>query len=116
MQLKFLVIRTPNPETLSRFYTKLGFTFEHHRHGSGPLHYSAATASGTVIEIYPLTKSQTEADKNLRLGFSLDHFESTIEQLRNNGVKFVSEPAQTDFGFMAVVEDPDGRKIELLKT
>jgi predicted enzyme related to lactoylglutathione lyase len=68
-----------------------------------------------VLEIYPLTKSQTGPDKNLRLGFTVDDFDSVIQKLKGIGTKFSSEPSQTDFGFMAVVEDPDGRKIEIYR-
>ena len=67
------------------------------------------------MEIYPLTKSQTEPDKNLRLGFGLDNFDETIQKLKAVEVSFSLEPTQTDFGFMAIVFDPDERKIELYK-
>jgi len=114
MKLKLLVIRTPDMLRLADFYKLLGFNFAYHKHGNSPYHYSA-TVDGTVIEIYPLTKSQTEADKNLRLGFELDDFDGAIELLKENEVSFASEPSQADFGFMAVVVDPDGRRVELYK-
>lgn len=101
-------------QKLVDFYTLLGFSFDYHKHGNSPYHYSA-TVDGTVIEIYPLTKSQTEADKNLRLGFELDDFDGAVALLKEVEVQFISEPEQTDFGFMAVVVDPDGRKVELYK-
>lgn len=65
------------------------------------------------MEIYPLTKQQTEADKNLRLGFEIEFFDEEINALKAKGLIFSSEPMQTEFGLMAVVFDPDGRKIEL---
>lgn len=114
MQLKLLVIRTPDIQQLSEFYSNLGLSFVRHQHGNGPSHYSA-TIGNTVFEIYPLTKSQTEADRNLRLGFSIDDFDLIVQQLKNDNVKFIAEPSQTEFGFIAIVEDPDGRKIELYK-
>jgi lactoylglutathione lyase len=70
---------------------------------------------GTVLEIYPLTKDQKMPDKSLRLGFSISRFDSIIEQLKNSNTVFSFEPMRTDFGFMTVIEDPDGRKIELYK-
>ena len=39
---------------------------------------ASAKTGNFVLEIYPLTKSQTEADKNLRLGFAIDNFEEKI--------------------------------------
>lgn len=101
-------------QKLAKFYELLGFVFEYHKHGDSPYHYSA-TVGETVIEIYPLTKSQTEADKSLRLGFEIDNFDTTIELLKENNTVFVSQPVSTAFGFMSVVIDPDGRKIELYK-
>ncbi|QEM14087.1 VOC family protein [Mucilaginibacter rubeus] len=114
MKLKLLVIRTADMQKLVDFYKLLGFSFDYHQHGNSPYHYST-TIDGTVIEIYLLTKSQTEADKNLRLGFELDDFDGAIELLEKSGVPFASAPSETDFGFMAVVVDPDGRRVELYK-
>jgi lactoylglutathione lyase len=112
--LKLLVIRTPDIEALHEFYERLGFCFEYHKHGPSPYHYS--TTQGTMVfEIYPLAKEQAEADRHLRLGFELEHFDKVIAKLKEEDVPFISEPIQTDFGFMAVVQDPDGRKLELYK-
>jgi lactoylglutathione lyase len=114
MELKLLVVRTSDPKRLADFYSQLGFVFDYHKHGNSPYHYSAKIGSG-ILEIYPLTKSQTEADKNLRLGFSIEAFDSVIQKLHTSQTVFTAQPMQTDFGFMAIVEDPDGRKIELYK-
>nr|WP_223150988.1 hypothetical protein [Flavobacterium ajazii] len=89
-------------------------TFEYHKHGNSPFHYSA-TIGKTVLEIYPLTKSQTQADKNLRLGFGIDNFETTIQKLTTLEVVFALPPTQTEFGFMAIIVDFEGRKIELYR-
>ncbi|HEY9195147.1 MAG TPA: VOC family protein [Mucilaginibacter sp.] len=114
MKIKLIVLRTGNMDSLVEFYQLLGVTFNFHKHGDSPYHYSAIMDQ-MVLEVYPLTKSQTEADKSLRLGFELDNFDMTIEFLKKGNVVFVSGPAQTEFGFMATVIDPDGRKIELYK-
>lgn len=99
---------------LADFYTWLGLTFEYHKHGKSPYHYSAQIGH-TVLEIYPLAKAQTAADKELRLGFALDNFENIISTLKEKQVEFVAESIQTDYGFMAIVKDPDGRRVELYK-
>jgi predicted enzyme related to lactoylglutathione lyase len=114
MKIKLLVIRTGDVEKLAKFYELLGFVFEYHKHGDSPYHYSA-TVGETVIEIYPLTKSQTKADKSLRLGFEIDNFDTTIELLKENNIVFLSQPVSTEFGSIGIVIDPDGRKIELYK-
>jgi lactoylglutathione lyase len=114
MQFKLLVLRTSNPEKLADFYTLLGLNFDYHQHGNSPFHYSAMIGE-MVLEIYPFTKSQTEADKNVRLGFSVDNFEETMAVLARHDIPF-STPILTDFGFVAVVSDSDGRKVELYKS
>ena len=114
MDIRLLVLRTSDTKRLADFYSLFGLTFDYHKHGNSPFHYSA-TIGQTVLEIYPLTKSQTEADKNLRLGFGIDKFDQTISKLKELNVTFFLEPTQTDFGFMAIISDLDERKIELYK-
>lgn len=114
MDIRLLVVRTSDTEKLADFYSLLGLVFDYHQHGNSPFHYSA-TIGQTVLEIYPLTKSQNKADKNLRLGFGIDNFDKTVLTLKELQVPFSLEPTQTDFGFMAIISDPDERKIELYK-
>ncbi len=114
MEIKLLVLRTFEMKKLADFYASLGLTFDYHKHGKSPYHYSTKIGSA-ILEIYPLGKNQTEADRNLRLGFSLNDFDKTISLLKENKIEFVSEPIETAFGFMAVISDPDGRSIELYK-
>jgi lactoylglutathione lyase len=114
MDIRLLVLRTSDMKRLADFYSVFGLNFDYHKHGNSPLHYSA-TIGQTVLEIYPLTKSQTEPDKNLRLGFGIDNFDETVQKLKELKIVFFLEPTQTDFGFMTIISDPDDRKIELYK-
>ncbi len=115
MLLKLIVIRTANPKYLANFYNILGLTFDYHKHGNGSLHY-ATMLGQTVLEIYPLAKNQIEADKNLRLGFEIDNWEEVLERLKATyNIKFLIEPTETEFGYMTIIQDPDGRKIELYR-
>ncbi|HEX2628977.1 MAG TPA: VOC family protein [Chitinophagaceae bacterium] len=114
MELRLLVIRTPDPPALAEFYSLLGFQFQYHKHGNSPYHYSA-TIGSCVLEIYPLSKEQTTADNHLRLGFAMERFDAIIYLLKEKQVPFITEPSDTDYGIMAVIEDPDKRKIELYK-
>jgi lactoylglutathione lyase len=114
MDIRLLVLRTKDIKKLADFYSLLGLTFDYHKHGNSPFHYSA-TIGQTILEIYPLSKKQIEADKNLRLGFGIDNFDQTASALKEFLVPFSLEPTQTDFGFMIIISDPDERKIELYK-
>lgn len=114
MEIRLIVIRTSDAKRLSDFYCLFGLSFDYHKHGSSPYHYST-TIGQTILEIYPLTKSQPETGRSLRLGFAIDRFDETIKVLRDQQTVFLEEPAQTEFGFMTIIEDPDGRKIELYR-
>ncbi len=114
MDIRLLVLRTGSPEKTAVFYKLMDLTFDYHKHGNSPYHYTTQIGT-TILEIYPLAKNQTEADKNLRLGFTIDNFDTTIDALKQHHVPFILEPTQTDFGFMAIITDPDDRKIELYK-
>ncbi len=112
MNLNLIVIRTEIPEKLSEFYEKLGIKFSYHQHENGPFHYSA-DLDGLVFEIYPFLKRQSEADKSLRLGFSVKKLDILIESLKDENIEIVSNPTKSEFGYFAVIKDLDGRKIEL---
>ena len=112
MDLKLLVIRSAIPEQLAEFYRQLGMVFEYHRHGNGPFHFSTQVGS-TLLEIYPLAKVQQQTDNHLRLGFALDLFDARMERLQQQGVHFHQPPMLTEWGIMAIIEDPEGRKLEL---
>jgi hypothetical protein len=112
MKLNLLVIRTENPEILKVQYEKIGFEFDYHKHGNGPFHY-ASELNGFVLEIYPLAKSMTKADNSLRLGFEIENLEIKVENLKKTNWKILSEPKKTEWGMVSIIQDLDGRKIEL---
>jgi lactoylglutathione lyase len=114
MDIRLLVLRTSDIKKLADFYSLLGLTFNYHKHGNSPMHYSA-TVGSMVLEIYPLAKSQTVADENLRIGFGIDNFDRVVLSLKAQQIPFIIEPKETEFGFMAIILDPDSRKIELYK-
>ncbi|MFD1605533.1 VOC family protein [Flavobacterium artemisiae] len=114
INFRLLVLRTDDQKRLADFYSQFGLTFDYHQHGNSPFHYTAEIDQ-MVLEIYPLEKNQTKPDTSLRLGFSIDHFDDVVNNLKENEVPFQMQPKQTDFGFMAIIIDPDGRKVELYK-
>lgn len=114
IQLNLVVIKTNRPEDQLKFYSTLGITFEHQRHGNGPYHY-ASTLEGVTFEIYPLPKSVAEPDTTTRLGFTVESLNSTLQRLEALGVETVQAPASTEWGYAAVVKDLDGRRIELVE-
>lgn len=114
-QLQLLVIKTRQPEVLSAFYTLLGIEFEYHQHGKGPFHYASKNGP-PVMEIYPLPSHIMAADNTTRLGFGVAHLDELIARLQQRHVTIITMPAKTAWGYSAVVQDPDGRKVELTET
>ncbi len=113
MEIRLIVIRTTDPKRLANFYSLLGLTFDYHSHGNSPLHYSS-TIGSLVFEIYPLSKNQAEPDPFFRFGLAVNNFDDTLIILDNNGISY-SKPSLTDFGYLTIISDPDGRKVELYK-
>lgn len=112
MQLSLLVLKTSQVERLRDFYQALGFSFQEEKHGNGPIHFSA-TIQDTVLEIYPLPKSMQQADTTTRLGFRIAKLHETIQHIEEQGGQIISVPKQTEWGYTAIVKDPDGRSVEL---
>ena len=111
--LHLIVIKTNQPAAQAAFYTRLGFQFDYHRHGNGPFHY-ASKNSNMVLEIYPLPKAITTADNTTRLGFMVDDLDSLMKALPTENI--ITAASQTEWGYAALVQDLDGRKIELQQT
>ena len=114
MNINLIVLKTNQLENLVAFYEQLGFQFSNHRHGNGPLHF-AAELSNFVFEIYPLPADINTPDNTTRLGFTIPDLETTLEKLKEHGnsIRIKKEPMVTAWGYQALVEDPDGRKVEL---
>lgn len=112
MNINLLVIRTKKPELLKNQYEKLGFVFDYHQHEKGPFHY-ASKQNSFVFEIYPLTKSMTKADGNIRLGFDIPNLSIVINKLKDTDWIIISDINETEWGIIAIIQDLDGRKIEL---
>jgi predicted enzyme related to lactoylglutathione lyase len=112
VSLKLLVLKSRQVDKLRAFYQSLGITFTQEQHGQGPVHYSGAVA-GAVLEIYPLPDDTSTADRATRLGFAVSRLEQVVENLRASGTPVTSPPQQTAWGYRAVVQDPDGRPVEL---
>lgn len=115
MKLNLLVIRTVDPLALKEQYEQLGFEFDYHRHGNGPFHY-ASENDGFVFEIYPLSVKTDVSDEAIRLGFDVKNLEVLLVELEKSNWKVISRVSHTPWGPTAIVQDLDGRKVELRNT
>jgi lactoylglutathione lyase len=115
VRLNLIVLYSPDIERLRAFYTLLGLEFEQEQHERGPLHY-AAQAGEATIEIYP-QQAKSSADVGaVRLGFDVVWLDAVLDPLIENGAALVTPPQDTLRGIVAVIRDPDGRKIELVES
>jgi hypothetical protein len=110
VDLNLVVVYSRDLESARDFYRCLGMTFKLERHGSGPEHY-AAELGAAVFEIYPCRgESPVPAT---RLGFRVSSLDHVLDSLRRKNVKVHSGPRDSPWGRRAIVEDPDGNKVEL---
>lgn len=108
--LVLIVIKSADIENLKDFYEEIGLVFQAEQHGKGPVHYSSVL-NGIVFEIYPLYQDETPSLN--RLGFEVQALDELVEKLKSDGVKIISSPKNKMWGYMAIIEDPEGRKVEL---
>ncbi|MEM7370373.1 MAG: VOC family protein [Bacteroidota bacterium] len=109
MKNNLVVVRTTNPGRLADFYQLMGWSFEYHRHGKGPFHYSTEK-DGWVFEIYPAKKATLESH-SVQLGFELKGMDRFLEAGVELGGVLLRSPHMTDYGIQAIIKDPDGRKL-----
>ena len=111
--LSLLVLRAVDPERLCQFYGALGLRFVREQHGSGPVHH-ASEMGESVFEIYP-RKPEEPPTSGARLGFNVRSLDRVLEALNLAKATLISAPTSTRYGRRAVVQDPEGHKIELLE-
>ena len=108
--LNLVVIYTANLDAAARFYSAVGLNLQPEKHGRGPEHF-AADLAGTVVELYP--HSAGKPCGGSRVGFRIAALEPTLEALRRQSAKVLTEPHDSPWGRRAVVEDFDGNRVEL---
>ena len=91
--LEHTAIASPDPEKLARWYVDhLGFAINYTYAGN----YFVKAANGTMLEIIPSEGSvapQKMKDPGIRhLAIQVDDFDAAHAQLKQLGVKFVTEP------------------------
>jgi lactoylglutathione lyase len=107
--LSLVVLQSLHPDMAREFYSLLGLSFIKEQHGKGPEHYST-TLGPLVLEIYPCKNGNPPT---LRIGFRIPSLDKTLEILRARGTRIVREATDSPWGRRAVVEDPDGNRVEL---
>jgi lactoylglutathione lyase len=105
--LESIVVRCTEIERSRAFYELLGLSFVREQHGGGPVHYSTRLGQ-TLLELYP---SKTAASP-MRFGVRTSEFDACIATLKAMGSGLTSVDA---LGSAAVLRDPDGHVVDLLR-
>lgn len=95
-----------------RFYKALGVEVREAKHG-GVASYSCALA-GVHFALRPLEQGKPAG--GAQLAFMVSNLDGALQALANTAGVVVEKPTPKPWGITAVVEDPDGRRIELVST
>jgi catechol 2,3-dioxygenase-like lactoylglutathione lyase family enzyme len=114
VRLSLLVLKTGQLDRLRGFYAALGIGFAEERHGAGPTHH-AGRVGDVVLELYPLPEGTGPADATTRLGFAVPDLDAAVQSLEAAGGTVATRPRRTEWGYRAVVRDPDGRAVEVCR-
>ena len=116
-----LVMWTTRIDAMVAFYQALGLTLVPEQHGSGPVHY-VTKELGAHFAIYALEsrsgdmegKSPGRAEPGgTQIGFQTDDIEALWSLVESSSYEVVKELETARWGRRFVVEDPDGRAVEV---
>jgi lactoylglutathione lyase len=115
-EIASLVLYAADVDKTAEFYRAIGLDLEHEDHGEGPVHF-AMELGGVHFAIYP-TEQSGQAPARRAAGSSFPGFyvaglDEVTGSLRRIGARVLTEHEQMPWGCRIVVEDPDGRAIEV---
>lgn len=108
ISINLIVLRSNNLTNALAFYHGLGLNFQKEQHGKGPIHYSTKIGQLT-LELYPATAANPSTE-SLRIGLKVDSIERVIA---DTGARVLVGPQINGALRKAVIQDPDGHKLEL---
>jgi catechol 2,3-dioxygenase-like lactoylglutathione lyase family enzyme len=113
MKLGLLVLRASDAARTRRFYEALGLSFSVEQHETGALHYSCELGD-TVLEIYPghgAHAPEANSGGATMIGLSVGDLDAAFTTATAQGARVRRAPSENQR--RAVLEDPDGRVVEL---
>ena len=114
--IEHTAIASPNPERLANWYVEhLEFVINHTYDGN----YFVKAANGGMLEIIP-SEGERGAQKMKDPGFRHlailpDDFDAAYEQLKRQGVNFVTEPFDLKGNRLVFFTDLDGNLVHLIQ-
>jgi lactoylglutathione lyase len=114
-----LVLFTADLDRTVDFYRLLGLPLDVDDHDDeGPLHY-ACDLDGCHFAVFPAegggrAPAFRQAGASFP-GFTVESVETVVEAVRAAGASVIQEPSPYPWGVRAVIEDPDGRPVEVYR-
>lgn len=116
VDLASLVLFTSEVDRSVEFYRALGVPLQHEDHGSGQVHFAAELA-GVHFAIYPATEEGTAPARRVGGSCFPGFFVTSLAEVRTAvealGVRIVEDHESMPWGCRIIVEDPDGRAVEI---
>jgi lactoylglutathione lyase len=111
-----LVLFADDASKTAAFYGAIGVDLEEERHHSGPRHF-ARELGGVHFAIYAAESTghspARRAAGSCFAGFYVDSLDAAAQSLRELGASVLGGHEQMPWGCRVVVEDPDGRAVEV---
>jgi lactoylglutathione lyase len=116
-ELSSLVLFTGHIEQARAFYRAVGINLDDEDHGDGPLHY-ATDIGGVHFALFGAESASSRAPQWRDAGSSFPGFyvaslDDTVAALTAQGTPVLTAHQARDWGCRAIVEDPDGRPVEI---
>jgi glyoxylase I family protein len=113
--LEHTAIASPNPEKLAKWYVDhLDFVVNYRYAGN----VFVKAPNGTMLEIIPAEGErapQKLKDPGIRhLAIAVEDFDTAYQQLRSQGVQFLTEPSDINGNRLVFFSDGDGNFVHLI--
>jgi lactoylglutathione lyase len=113
-----VILFTSRLEACARFYRAVGLDLRDERHEDGPAHL-ACDIDGIHVAVFEADgDGQAPAFREAGcsfIGFAVDSVDDALAAVAGLGAPVRQEPARYPWGRRAVVDDPDGRPVELFE-
>lgn len=112
--IKFVSIPTSNQDAALAFYTeKLGFKLVTDQPHDEKQRWIELRVGASDTRFVLFTMDETRIGSTFNGALACDNVEKTYRELKDRGVKFLTEPQRQEWGTFAMFEDPDGNKFLL---
>jgi len=118
-----ILISSDNPARLIEFYKKIGFELTAADHGDdlhaegdyGDVHF-AIWGKGTRVRTLIWGQDEQSLKSNITFSLHVPKLEETYKELVGKGVVFETAPQALPFGgVLAILKDPDGNRVVMMR-